>query len=84
MSDWFEIDGFASPGEFDRFVAYLSAQVAAGVAEEVQVDPSYGPGEIFGGRWYRNLETSETWRLVPPDPPFLGVWERVGSQCLQA
>lgn len=77
MSDWFEIDGFVSPGEFDRFVAYLAAQVAAGVAEEIRADPSYGPGEIFGGSWYRNLETGETWRLVPPDPPFLGLWERV-------
>lgn len=77
MNDWYEIDGFVSPGEFDRFVGYLREQVASGMAEEVPVDPCYGPGEIYGGRWYRSLATGEVWRLVPPDPPFTGLWERV-------
>lgn len=77
MTDWYEIVGFASPGEFDRFVAYLGGQVASGVAEEVPTDPAYGPGEVFGGRWYRHKPTGEMWRLVPPDPPFTGLWERV-------
>ena len=84
MNDWYEIDGFASPGEFDRFVAYLREQVASGVAEEVPLDPSYGPGEIFGGRWYRHKLTGQTWRLVPPDPPFTGIWERIPARIGEA
>jgi len=77
MSDWYEIQGFVSPGEYERFVEYLQEQVSSGKAEEVPADPSYGPGELFGGRWYRSLATGEVWRLVPPDPPFTGLWERV-------
>lgn len=77
MNDWYEIDGFASPGEFDRFVGYLRGQVESGKAEEIPADPSYGPGELYGGRWYRSLATGEVWRLLPPDPPFTGLWERV-------
>jgi hypothetical protein len=74
---WEAIKSFASPGEFDRVVGYLREQVASGIAEEVPADPSYGPGELYGGRWYRSLATGEVWRLVPPDPPFTGLWEQV-------
>ncbi len=77
MSLWEEIRGFASPGEFDRFVEWLTGQLAAGLAEEIQPDPDYGPGEIYGGRWIREVASGETWRLVPPDPPFRGLWEPV-------
>lgn len=72
-----EIRGFVSPGEFERFKRYLERQVAAGAALEVDCDPAYGHGEIYGGRWFRDLESGEVWRLVAPDPPFTGVWERV-------
>jgi hypothetical protein len=77
MSRWYEIHGFASPIEFDRFVEYLRREVAAGYAEEVATQEDYGRGEIYGGSWYRDGETGEIWRLVPPDPPFHGLWERV-------
>ena len=77
MNSWYEIDGFSSPGEYDRFCAYLRRQVDARVAEPVAADPQYGPGEIYGGRWYLNRETGEIWRLVPPDFPFKGLWEKV-------
>jgi len=71
------IRSYVSLGEFDGFVGYLCEQVASGKAEEVAADPSYGPGEIYGGKWYRSLETGEVWWLVPPDLPFTGLWERV-------
>ena len=77
MTAWEEIHGFRSPAEYARFVHYLEAQIEAGDAEEAPVDPSYGRGEIYGGRWFRDQQTGETWRLVPPDPPFTGLWEPV-------
>lgn len=77
MSSWYEIDGFSSPGEYERFCAYLRRQVEAGIAVQVPVDSEYGPGEIYGGFWYQNVRTREIWRLVPPDFPFTGLWERV-------
>lgn len=46
--------------------------------EEVAVEV---PWNIHVGglneRWYRNTSTGEVWRLVDPDGPFRGVWERV-------
>lgn len=77
MNQWYEIHGFTSPGEFDRFVEYLRTQVRSGVAEVTDANPEYGRGEIFGGSWYRHVASGEVWRLVPPDPPFSGLWERV-------
>jgi len=77
MSRWEEIQGFVSPGEFDRFVKYLDRQIAEGVAREVDCDPDYGRDQLFGGRWFRDLESGEVWRLLPPDFPFTGLWEKV-------
>jgi hypothetical protein len=77
MTTWEEIHGFTSPGEYDRFVKYIHGLLASGHAEEVEVDENYGRGEIYGGRWFKDTETGEVWRLVSPDPPFRGLWEPV-------
>jgi hypothetical protein len=71
------IKGFSSPEEHRRFVRYIEAQVSSGTVEEFPADPDYGPGQIYGGRWFRNNRTAEVWRLVDPDFPFKGVWEPV-------
>jgi hypothetical protein len=82
MSVWEEIQGFASPGEYERFVRYIEGQVASGVAREVSVDPLYGKGMIYGGRWFEDVENRAVWRLIPPDPPFKGLWEPIVSDSL--
>jgi hypothetical protein len=74
---WEEIRGFSSPGEYRRFCTYIEGQIAAGVARERMVDPRYEKGMVDDGRWFEDLETSEIWRLVPPDFPFKGLWEKV-------
>ncbi len=74
---WEEIHGFVSPGEFRRFVNYIVGQVGSGIAEEIKPDLNYGRGEIYGGRWFRDCETGDVWRLVDPDIPFKGLWEPV-------
>lgn len=79
MLVWEEIRGFSSPGEYQRFVQYIGEQTTSGVAREVPVDPLYGKGIIYGGRWFQDLETGAVWRLVPPDPPFRGLWEPVAT-----
>ncbi|HET8942002.1 MAG TPA: hypothetical protein VFN13_08445 [Rudaea sp.] len=80
VSMWEEIHGFESPGEYVRFVAYIEQQVAQGHALEEAVDPDYGSGKIFGGRWFRDVESGEIWRLVQPDLPFRGCWVPVEKQ----
>jgi hypothetical protein len=74
-----EIHGFQSPGEFSRFVRYIEDQVVSGEAEEIKPDPNYGKGEIYGGKWFKDLETGQIWRLIPPDIPFKGLWEPVDT-----
>lgn len=79
-SGWEEIHGFASLSEYLRFVTYIERQAEKGYVAEEAVDPDYGLGKIFGGRWFRDAESGEIWRLVPPDPPFRGCWEPVKRQ----
>lgn len=74
---WEEIHGFSSPGEYQRFLHYIEAQVKAMQAREIKPDPDYGSGKIYGGRWFQDTESGEIWRLVPPDIPFKGLWEPV-------
>jgi len=75
--DWEAIDGFNSPGEYRRFCTHIEKQVASGDALERAVDPNYGKGMIFGGRWFEDRGTKQIWRLVPPDFLFRGLWEKV-------
>ncbi len=75
--DWFEIHGFSTLDEYQRFLRYLADQIEAGLVSEVEADPSYVRGCICGGRWFVYHETGEKWRLVEPDIPFTGLWEPV-------
>ncbi|MGV6852226.1 MAG: hypothetical protein ACWA5R_08615 [bacterium] len=77
MMVWEEIEGFKSLGEYDRFVQYIEGQVQAGYVSELEIDQNYGKGEIFGGRWFQDIDTQSIWRLIPPDIPFKGLWEPV-------
>jgi hypothetical protein len=61
----------------ERFCAYIESQVASGMAKEKRPDPNYEKGIISGGRWFEDTETKETWRLIPPDFPFRGLFEKV-------
>ena len=49
---WEEIHGFASLGEYNRFVQYIEGQMKAGFVREIDPNADYGYGEIYGGRWY--------------------------------
>jgi hypothetical protein len=77
---WKEIHGFRSPGEYDSFMKFLGEHITSRQIEEIEIDENYHDGEIYGGRWFKNLETGQIWRLVPPDPPFTGLWEPVSEK----
>lgn len=74
---WEEIHGFSSLSEYQRFVQYIETQKNSGWVKEIEPDPKYCDGMIYGGRWFQDIETGETWRLVEPDIPFKGLWEPV-------
>jgi hypothetical protein len=77
MSNRSEIHGFSSLGEYQRFVAHIEDQTSRELWKEVPVDSDYEKGLIYGGRWFKELATGNIWRLVPPDEPFKGLWEKV-------
>ncbi len=74
---WEEIHDFSSLSEYNRFLIYIEEQIKAGYTQEVEPDLEYGRGEIYGGRWFEDIESGELWRLIPPDFPFRGLWEPV-------
>jgi hypothetical protein len=72
---WTEIQEFDSPADFRSFRQVIEEAVASGELEPVSVGTPYSPGG-FHEEWYRE-GSGEVWRLVPPDFPFKGVFERV-------
>lgn len=76
QEEWDEIHGFESPGEFERFRRWLAEAVAEGALEEVVVEAPFSASVLVDERWYRTAG-GRRWRVVAPDPPFLGVFERV-------
>lgn len=74
-----KISGFRSLGEFMRFTAFLEEHVTTGELQEIPADPDYHAGEIYGGRWFRVTHDGSVWRLIPPDPPFAGLFERTNQ-----
>jgi hypothetical protein len=69
---WEPIDGFRSPGEFERFQGWISGFVDDGSAERVPVDAGWKDANPLFEEWYRCAETGQTWRLLFPDPPSRG------------
>jgi hypothetical protein len=74
--DWDEIHGFSSPGEFERFRRWIADAVAEGALAEVPVRSAYSGSTALDEHWYRSTRGT-VWRVVAPDPPFRGVFERV-------
>jgi hypothetical protein len=78
MEDWDEISGFGSPSEYERFLKWIAEAIVEGSLKEVPVESSYGGATVFEEHWYR-AASGQTWRLVAPDYPFKGVFEKVDS-----
>lgn len=78
---WDEIQGFATPGEFQRFRAWITDALAEGVVVEVPVGSPYSGSSLFDERWYQ-ANDGTVWRLVAPEAPFRGVFEPVNEDDL--
>jgi hypothetical protein len=74
---WDKIDAFRSFVEFQRFIEWMTHQVQEGEAEEVSVQLPYLGFRTLREQWFRHTKSGEVWRLVWPDPPFAGLFERV-------
>lgn len=74
---WDPIDDFRTHGEFERFVAWMQAQVESGMVMEIPVVKPYLDAPSFTEKWFRHVASDSVWRLVWPDGPFTGIFERV-------
>ncbi len=75
---WEHIGQFLDRAEFDRCAQWLEQQVRAGTAHEVPAAAHYLGANTLEEHWYRHVASGEVWRLVWPDPPFRGLFARVG------
>jgi hypothetical protein len=75
--EWEKIDDFRSPGEFRKFLYWMQNQVAAGLAEEVEVEHPYINAPSLKEKWFMHVENRCIWRIVWPDGPFTGLFEKV-------
>jgi hypothetical protein len=71
-AEWEAIDGFGSPGEFERFQGWIAGQVESGSAERVPVDAGFKDANPMFEEWYRCVDSGQVWRLLFPDPPSRG------------
>ena len=71
--NWEVIERFISLDEYARFVKWIDDQINGGKVEQVPVMESYA-GSAFEEKWFKCLSSSDVWRLVAPQTPFLGYW----------
>jgi hypothetical protein len=72
-----EIKGFHSLSEFERFTKYVEGLVNNKDLTEIPVSKRYADSQIFKEHWYECNLCKQIWRLVAPDFPFSGLWEKV-------
>jgi hypothetical protein len=75
-----EIKEFSSITEYDRFKKYLSERLSEGEIEEIEPKEYYQEKNLWGenkDRWFKDCSSKGVWRLVPPDFPFKGFFEKV-------
>jgi len=77
--EWEKIDNFRGIGEFNRFVVWINQQVQSGLAKEVPVKEPYVGASTLNEKWFVHTNSGQLWRLVWPDPPFVGLFELVDS-----
>lgn len=74
---WEPIWGFHGWREFYHFEDWLQEQLNAGIAREVPMLQPEGCGMDHMEKWFVHKPSSEVWRLVWPDPPAAGHFDRV-------
>ena len=78
---WESIDRFHNLVEFRSLERWIAGQVSAGMARQVPVGQAYvvhvAAQVDLMEVWYMHVMSREVWRLVWPEPPFDGVFQRI-------
>ena len=60
------------------YTAFLACLKSTPALSEVKVSAPYPPDSLQES-WYKCQHCKTVWRLVQPDPPFPGLWQRASS-----
>ncbi len=71
------IDGFQSPNEYEQFILWIAEHIKEGSIEEIPAGVRYAGATVFDEKWFRLKKSKEVWRLVAPDFPFRGIFDRI-------
>lgn len=74
---WEDIAGFATHAEFLLFCEWINDTISDGKAKRIPVRSRYLGIESFTEEWFYHIASKTLWRLVHPDGPFRGIFERV-------
>jgi hypothetical protein len=74
---WEKIEGFSSHSEFVRFCDWMKDLIVEGGAKKIPVQRRYRDIESLSEEWFEHVASATRWRLVHPDGPFRGLFERV-------
>jgi len=74
---WQVVDGFKSLADYESLRDSVREQVRLGQADERRVAKPYSGLKTIDERWYKCKATGEIWRMIAPDPPFPGIFEKV-------
>lgn len=77
LCPWKQISDFDGWSEFERFEDWLNEQIAEGFAKETSVLKLYSEVSCLKEKWFIHIPSAQVWRLVWPEPPFAGVFERL-------
>jgi hypothetical protein len=62
---------------WNEFYDFVKLVESSDKFSETEVLERYSNIDSFEQRWFVYIQTNEVWRLVEPDPPFAGVWEKL-------
>ena len=74
---WKLIDDFEGWVNFNRFLTWIEHEVQLGHAKELPVRNTYLGFTLLDEKWFQHIPSGEIWRLVWPDPPFKGLFEKI-------
>jgi len=74
---WEPIDGFKSLVDYELLRDSIREQVQLGQVDERRVAKPYSGLKTIDEHWYRCKATGEIWRIIAPDPPFPGIFNKV-------
>ena len=74
---WEVVRAFESHSHYENLRQSLEQQVKTGHAKRRPVRRPYSGLETLNEQWYKCESSGELWRLIAPDPPFPGLFDRV-------